>query len=327
MSTVFRTTFDISPLPHRAAFGHEVVVAGSCFAQHIQQRLQQSGISTFDLPNGIVYSPAALAEAMRRALDDAPYTETDILHTPFGAKLYTHHGAVYHPESETLLHLANEGRKKLRQRLLSAHFLLITSGTSFIWQLKSNGRAVANCHKQPASLFERKMLTSAESIAWLEPVLQTCLKLNPNLQIILTLSPVRHLRDGASQNALSKAHLLVALHHLSQTLPHTFYFPAYELLLDDLRDYRFYGPDMVHPSESGVAYIWEHFARYFLGDEVREALPRLNSLYKRMQHRPLHPEVKVEHGFSAELKNLQQRYPTADFSIFIPEKQAPDARI
>lgn len=316
MTFSFRTELTPKTLPRKVSFGQDIVMAGSCFSTHMAMRLRRAGLRIFELPNGIVYSPMPLANALLRALRDIPYTDADVVRTEEGFKLFTHHGSLWHSHAVQLLQIANDLRLVLAAKLKSCDFLILTVGTSHTWHLLYDGRAVANCHKQPGHFFERKLHDSEHTAQVLGEVLTEILKINPHIQCVLTVSPVRHLRDGLTTNALSKAFLLTALHRLCEKLNRLAYFPASELLLDDLRDYRFYAADMVHPSETAMDYIWQKFADVFLSDTVLKALPKFKKLEKIVLHRPLHNHDRHLLQANTLLANLQAEYPDADFNYF-----------
>jgi hypothetical protein len=316
MSDAFRTSFSISPLNAQAELGMAVLSAGSCFATHIHDWLRQNGMHAQFLPNGILYNPASLAQALTQALESRLYSRNNLLETLHGFKSYCHHGSVYSTNADELLERINREQSDIIQFLSSANYLIITLGTSFSYFLKADGLPVANCHKQPELLFERRMLTHGESTQLLQAALQGWLQKNPDLQIILTLSPVRHLRDGIPANAVSKAHLRIAIEALCELLPRCHYFPAYELLLDDLRDYRFYASDMLHPSDTAVAYIRTRFAEVFYHPSARAALPEFQKLFQLLQHRPLHSSNNHKTAIKAGIDALAQARPGADLSYY-----------
>jgi hypothetical protein len=195
---------------------------------------------------------------------------------------------------------------------------MITLGTASIWQLRQSGQVVANCHRMPGTLFERRMLSVDEIVAALHPLMQQLVALRPHRSFVCTISPVRHLRDDARQNTLSKARLHCALDILQQRIASLYYFPAWELMMDELRDYRFYDTDMVHPSASAREYIWQRFGEAVLSDSSREFVQAYTPILHGLNHRLLYPNTQHAHAFAqaqlVTLQRLQERFPQKNFA-------------
>ena len=242
----------VPPLQNRFSLQDRIVLLGSCFADSIGEKLAAAGFRVLANPFGTLYNPESLLQAVCRLDSDTLFVPSDCV--PMGAGAgricsFEHHTSFARPTAEEFLSNANAKLLEAREFWKTANRLVLTLGTSFAWYC--SGRIVSNCLKRPAGEFSRRMLTVEETSAALGAIASA----HPEKHLLLTVSPIRHLGDGAHANAISKARLLLA----ADSIPHAEYFPAYELLLDELRDYRFYGPDLVHPSPTAVDYIWERF--------------------------------------------------------------------
>ena len=221
------------------------------------------------------------------------------------------------PDKQATLDRMNSRIEQGHKALQEARLLTITMGTAIVYHLKTTGEVVANCHKVPQHEFERKMASVNEMVRTLDAMLTALHTFNPGLHIILTVSPIRYIADGLDVNSLSKASLRVAIHEVMMR-HHDYcdYFPAYEIMLDDLRDYRFYGNDMVHPSDVAVEYIWQAFQATYLDDHSALAVARCERIHKRLQHRPMSANRETVDRFNSDtasvVRNLIKEYPYLD---------------
>jgi hypothetical protein len=191
-----------------------------------------------------------------------------------------------------------------KERLQSATHLFITLGTAFVYQLLESEEIVANCHKQPQKQFSKRMLGLDEMIEAYQLFHQKIKKINPNIQMVLTISPVRHTKDGIPENQLSKSILRVFCDQIFRLYPEIYYFPAYEIMMDDLRDYRFYKDDMIHPNSMAEEYIWEEFQEAFFNEATKELINHINQIHKNLNHRPFNPNSKAHYQFLSKLQEL-----------------------
>lgn len=311
----FRTVFPIDPAAFTLTHSDRMVLVGSCFTEHIGARLAAGKFRTLVNPRGIVYNPVSVGRSLQPAADaaaDGPevFEHQGLWHS------WEHHGVFSAPERPTLLDRLRQAGGEAARFLPTANRLLVTLGTADVFVLRQTGQVVANCHKAPAAWFEQRRLTVAETEQALAGPLQHLKNAVPDLQVILTVSPVRHLRLGAVENQRSKAVLTLACAHLCDRFDFVHYFPAYELLLDDLRDYRFYAPDMLHPSDVAVEYIWQRFAEVYVPADTRNLLARLEKIRSAMAHRPFNPDTDEHRHFAREqLKKIEQfaaEYPLLD---------------
>ncbi len=280
----FRTEIRVAPLGTEIGYTDPVLFFGSCFAEEMRRRMAGLKFRAEGGFTGPLFNPASVAALLRRAADPTPTRADELRQDADG--WWFHYDActlLSDPDRDTVLRRYDEALGRLRELLPAARCVVVTFGTAWIYRLRESGRIVANCHKQPAELFERERL-SVEAIVreWSE------LLAGPlaGKETIFTVSPVRHLGDGAEDNSLSKATLRVAVGEIVERFDRAHYFPAYELLLDDLRDYRFYADDLVHPSPQAVDYIWERFSQAVLSDPALELLPEVERLVAQSRHRP-----------------------------------------
>jgi lysophospholipase L1-like esterase len=226
---------------------------------------------------------------------------------------WLHHGSFSGTDRTGVLKSMNDVASEGARDLEKADYVVITFGTAWIYRLASTGRVVANCHKQPSAMFTRHRLTVSEIVAAFSELLDGVLK---DKKVIFTLSPVRHLKDGFAENSLSKSILRMAIEELTERYANADYFPAYEIVCDDLRDYRFYGPDMVHPSPVAIDYVWDKFTEYAMPPATRALLPRIEKLVRATEHRVMNPESEANRTFRTRMlayaQELQTDIPDAD---------------
>lgn len=258
---------------------------GSCFAGEIGYRMASGKLPVMTNPHGTLFNPISVAGALERFASGHIYTEQDIyLHQNRRMSL-AHHTSFSSYEQEALITRLNDVSRTASAFISKASFLFVTFGTSYIYTLKENGSIVANCHKLPSSLFTRRLASCREIVDRWKETLDRLREVNPDLKVWFTVSPVRHLSDGAHANQLSKAQLLLAAEEL---LGHPLvegYFPAYEIFMDELRDYRWYASDMVHPSETAIDYIWEKFCSVFVPGHVLRLWNEAARITRAMAHR------------------------------------------
>ena len=316
----FRTPVHISQAPFQIGHQHRILLAGSCFTAHIGAYLEQYKFPVLVNPSGIIYNPVSLAKSITTT---ATFQVDDFFENEGRWRHWDLHSELAHPDLETAVDLANQSARNTATFLRAADVLAITLGTAGVFTLESTGEVVANCHKMPAKMFHRSRLSVSAAVDALSAAIASVKTIRPEINIILTVSPVRHLREGAVENQRSKAVLLLACEELAHQHSNVYYFPAYELLLDDLRDYRFYGPDMIHPSETAIQYIWEHFANTFFSEKTQALNTRIEKIKTAAQHRPFQPESTQHQAFIAKqmaaIAELKQAFPFLDFEWEIQE--------
>lgn len=291
---------------------------GSCFATGMGERLADAKFRCDVNPFGVLYNPSSISAALRRVVSGKRYEQKDLFffgecwHSPM------HHGDFSSPDAEETLRRINERISRAHKEIFRLNRLLLTFGTAWVYRQKDTGHIVANCHKQPEQCFDRRRLSVEEIVADYTTLLTRLLARNPEMRVLFTVSPIRHVRDGMHANQLSKATLLLAIDRLQQTFPdHVFYFPAYELVLDELRDYRFYAQDMVHPSEVAVDYVWKRFTQACFSPETLRIIEESETIRKALAHKPFHPESEAYKRFLGQIvlkiDRLNGKYPYLDF--------------
>lgn len=298
----FRTT--VPPLKdHRGLINHKqpVLMLGSCFTDNIGAKLQENLVDCVINPMGTLYNPASIAVAMFDLLYERNYTAGELFEHNGLWHSWSHHSKFSGTDPDKVVEMMNSRAAEARRVLKTASALVITFGTSYIFRLKEGRNVVANCHKMPAATFDREFLTSTMTLGLWKKILREISARYPDLKVIFTVSPIRHLADGAHGNQLSKAALLTAIDRLIEENPRqAVYFPSYEIMLDDLRDYRFYAPDMVHPSSVAVEYIYSRFCESFMTDESIALCREGEKLSKRLQHRMLTPSTDLTERFNSD---------------------------
>ena len=273
-------------VPLRA--GDEIMVLGSCFADETGRRLAECGLDVCVNPFGTLYNPVSVCNSISRLQCGVPFTQEDCVEMGAGAGLvcsFSHHTSFARPTPEAFLEHANAALETASARWKSASKVLITLGTAWCWRHLPEGEIVSNCLKRPAGEFSRERLTVPQTAALLKSLVQRY----PDKFFVFTVSPIRHLSDGAHGNQVSKSILLLALEEVCAAFPdRTVYFPAYEILLDELRDYRFYAEDMLHPSLQAAEYVFGKFLSFAFPDEERSRLEERRKAFKASQHRPMH---------------------------------------
>lgn len=293
----FRTKVAIKKQASSISLGDKFVSIGSCFAKSIHQKLEQSKFQSSNNPLGVIYDPRSIARVMNFALtgnrpDKQTYINTGhefvnlLAHSDMNGKSLE--------ESKALIDIQLD---QLRNDLKEANWLIITLGTSWVYYQNSTGLQVANCHKIPQKEFNKGLLEFDRSKLVYDNLIQFLKEFNSELKIIVTVSPVRHTKDTLPLNSISKSHLFMLSHYLQETYNHVFYYPAYELLIDELRDYRFYKADMIHPTDQAIDYIWEHFTNSCFNEESLAFLKDWSALQKAIKHIPFDPSSEKHQKF------------------------------
>ncbi|OFY68243.1 MAG: hypothetical protein A2V64_12100 [Bacteroidetes bacterium RBG_13_43_22] len=280
-----RTTFNITPSPEKITYDVPVMFIGSCFATSIGRQFEAGHLPVMINPSGTVYNPVSVINTLDTILEAKEYTEKD-LYDFNGTWLSFEHYTDFSSENRQLvLEKINKRSAEAGKFLSGAGFLFITFGTARVYRWKADGRIVSNCHKIPAAQFTHELLDVDDIEALWTSQLDKLHMNYPELKIVFTISPVRHWKDGPHGNQLSKATLLLAVEKLLEHPSHPGYFPAYELVMDDLRDYRFYADDMLHPSDAAVDYIWNAFSGCYFDKNTLDTWREVEKITKAVSHR------------------------------------------
>jgi hypothetical protein len=302
-----KTTIELDPAAFSIKYEDNLLSMGSCFAQNIAQKLQDIFYNVSINPFGTLYNPVSIRNSLGLLLNKYEFQEEDLFFHNGLWNSFQHHSSFSSPSIEETLEHINIELIKTRTRLKKSNTLLITLGTAWVYELRKDNKVVSNCHKLPANRFRRKRLSVKEIVDSLGPLFEYLKESNPALNIILTVSPIRHLKDGFTENQISKSTLLLAVQELVQKARFIHYFPAYEIMMDDLRDYRYYADDLVHPSGLAIEYIWEAFANNYLEEQEVSLRKNINKLQKAIQHRSFNPTSNGHQKFiEQQLKNIQK---------------------
>lgn len=297
----FRTVLSSSKASFNISHTDRCLTIGSCFADHLGALLQKNKFLVSINPFGTSYNPISIHKVLTYALGNQmpePETFGELNETYFNYDFHSSFSSLQKPLLEK--NIAGSILQS-HEFLKSARVLMITYGTSWVYERTDNGEIVSNCHKVPANHFTKKLLTQKRILESFEDFYKQLQSFNPNIRIILTLSPVRHLKDSLELNAVSKSILRLSCHTLSEMFPNVEYFPAYEIVLDDLRDYRFYDRDMLHPSPDAIEYIWKIFRERYFEASTKKFVEKWNGVMKAMEHRPFQPDALSHQKFLKEL--------------------------
>ena len=323
------TYLDIPKSVFDITYKDRLMFIGSCFADSIGEKIQEHKFNVDVNPFGVLYNPFSVASACKYLLKQNNFVEEDLFYYNGMYHSFMHHGKFSDATVDGCLSKINGSLKCAAENFRKISYLVITFGTAYIYRLKNNekacpnetsypaghiGQVVANCHKLPAAQFNRELLTVDMIVNEWSALIENILLVNPLLKLIFTVSPIRHLKDGAHLNQISKATLLLAEQQLVDKYPDRIsYFPAYELMMDELRDYRFYADDMLHPSKVAIDYIWERFCDTYMDSEEKSVIKELEGINRALNHRPLNPSSDANKHFLMQtmlkIKLIQEKYP------------------
>jgi hypothetical protein len=313
---------------------HKILSVGSCFTEHIGTALKDLKFDVLQNPNGILFDPASVCSSLVSYMQPKQYNEDDLFQLNEVWQSWQHHSRLSGVNKKEVLANINQSQGTAHQFLKDADWLIITLGTSFSYQLtkkqaenssfsqgsllEERSLSVANCHRAPAQWFQKHLMTVTEIIEALDNVIHQLFYFNKKINIIFTISPVRHIRDGVVENNRSKARLIESVHHLVNKFDKLYYFPAYELVIDVLRDYRFYSEDMVHPNYLATDFVLEKFLETYMNEETNVLIREIKRISMARKHKPTHPTTEAHKKFLQtnfeKLKLLEQQYPFINFT-------------
>ncbi len=307
----FRLEFNPKIFSTKITHCEKQFLIGSCFTENIGTKLKQHKFSVLENPHGILFNPVSIAKSISSYIENKKYCEEDLFYHNEAWHSWDHHSRFSNPDKTNCLMLINNSQQQAHEYLKNTDWLMITLGSAFVYEL--NNEVVANCHKVPTDKFVKKLLSSTEVSDVLKKILEKLRAFNPTLKVIFTISPVRHLRDGFVENNRSKANLIAAIHEIVEKSNQYFYFPAYELVIDDLRDYRFFAEDMVHPNYAATNYVWEKFVLTCIDEPSQQLMRQINEINAAINHKPFNPESEQHKKFLQtnleKVKKLKQQYP------------------
>jgi hypothetical protein len=304
----FTTKIDITQNPNLIDYNSKMVSLGSCFAENMGDKFQYFKFQSTINPFGIIFNPVSIEKIIDRMVNGTLFTQEDIFFYNERWHCFEVHSDLSHSNSEELLGNLNQILRETKKQLREATHVIITYGTSWVYQNIEKGATVANCHKVPQKQFRKELLSVATIQESIENTILLIHSINPNCNFIFTISPVRHLKDGFVENQVSKAHLITAIYHVLKESVGVSpsgargLFPSYEIMMDELRDYRFYAEDMLHPSQIAIDYIWERFKETAISETAYLTMDAVESIQKSLQHRPFNPNSESHKKFEANLQ-------------------------
>jgi hypothetical protein len=316
----FRTKISIPKSDNPIDYNSKIVSLGSCFAENMAEKLDYFKFQNACNPFGIIFNPISIEKMIYRVVNQFFYTENDIFFHNERWHCYEVHSDLSNSNKEQFLENLNAVLRTSLIQLLQASHIIITYGTSWVYRNIESNAVVANCHKVPQKEFSKEILSIETIENSLKNTIDLIRKVNPKANVIFTVSPVRHLKDGFVENQVSKSNLIVAIYRLLQTehcKRNTEYFPSYGIMMDELRDYRFYAEDMIHPSQVAIDYIWEQFSATFISEESHSMMKEVETIQKGLQHRPFNPNSESHQQFLSKLQDkmvkIQKQFPEIQF--------------
>ena len=304
--------------PEQISYNDRILFMGSCFSSEIAVIMKEMKFNIIQNPNGILYDPLSLGKNLISYIGQKHYELTDLFQLNGLWHSWQHHSSFSALNPVEVINKINKSQSEAHQFVKSLDWLVISPGSAFHYVLTKSDQAVANCHKAPSSLFHKKLMEIPDIVEELGKAISELSLLSPHLRVILTVSPVRHIRDGIVDNNRSKARLLEAVHAITSQFSNVYYFPAYELLIDVLRDYRFYADDLIHPANNAIRYIFEQFQATFIKPDTLAVMGKAADILKAVKHTPFHPSTEGYKDFKInqlqKIKEFQQAFPASDWS-------------
>ncbi|WP_190809825.1 GSCFA domain-containing protein [Flagellimonas sp. S3867] len=311
-----QTTVPLITAENLIDYQSKLLMMGSCFVENIGDKLEYYKFRTAQNPFGILFHPIAIENLIERALTNQTYQKEEVFEHGGIWHCFDAHSDLNTTSEQELLDNLNNGLQETSKALKDATHIILTLGTAWAYRHNLTQKLVANCHKVPQREFSKELLSTEMIQSSLKKVVELVQSINKKVQIIFTISPVRHLKDGFVENQRSKANLIGAVHEMLEGHDMS-YFPSYEIMMDELRDYRFYGKDMVHPNDLAVGYIWEKFKSTLISPEIHTIMDEVETVQKGLQHKPFNPDSEAHQKFKKSLGGkityLQERYPFMKF--------------
>jgi hypothetical protein len=304
----FRTQIPLSKTNNPIDYNSKVLSFGSCFAENMADKFDYFKFQNETNPFGIIFNPVSIEKIIDRTVQEKWFTEKDVFFHNERWHSFDVHSDLSNSDRQELLETLNKAISETHKQLKQATHIIITYGTSWIYRNLESEQIVANCHKVPQKQFSKELLSVDATEKSIQNTINLIQTLNPNINFIFTISPVRHIKDGFAENQLSKSHLFAGLHQVLKThnskLITANYFPSYEIMMDELRDYRFYGEDMLHPNQVAIDYIWHKFSENYIAKNAILIMKEIDEIQKSLRHRSFNPESEQHQKFLAK---LQQR--------------------
>ena len=322
----FQLTIQIKSPEKKINYRDKILLTGSCFTEHIGNSLSELKFSVLQNPNGILFDPRSVCRSLLSYIENKKYVKEDLFLLNEVWNSWEHHSRFSDINADQCLRIINESQQQAHNFLKGADWLIITLGSSFSYRLTDeatpgglqNNNGVANCHRAPSKWFNKHLLSIDETISLLDDAYHRLKQFNPQLKIIFTISPVRHIRDGVIENNRSKARLIESVHYMVNKFPGLYYFPAYELVIDVLRDYRFYDVDMAHPNYPATEFVMEKFNETFIDEQSLQLMEEIKKIVIARKHKAFQPETNAHKAFLKthleKTKELQSKFSFLDLS-------------
>ncbi len=310
----FRTQIKLQKETNKIDYNSKIILIGSCFSDNISAKFNFLRFKNNSNPFGIIFQPKAIEILILKSLENELFTEEDLVFNNERWHCLDVHSDFSNSDKNSILTNLNSVLKQFKIQLLEASHIIITLGTSWVYRYLKTDTIVANCHKIPQKEFQKELLSVTEITNSLENIMQKIKRLNSNCNVLFTLSPVRHLKDGFIENQQSKAHLLTAIHQAVKANNNVFYFPSYEIMLDDLRDYRFYKKDMLHPNQTAIDYIWNKFSEVWINENTKSIMQQVIEIQNSLNHKPFNENSKLHQEF-LRLLQIKMNNLKHDFGI------------
>ncbi len=324
-----QTQIPLKPEENQIDYSSKILLLGSCFSENIGGKFDYYKFQNLQNPFGVIFNPLSIERLIVRAIENVSFSEKDIFQHNEIWKCFDAHSELAALDKTEFLNNLNSALKNLREALFSSTHIIFTFGTSWVYRNIESNETVANCHKLPQKNFKKELLSIEEISKSIQNISNKISEVNPNATIINTVSPVRHIKDGFAENTLSKAHLISAIH---QTICHPelvegqqlttinhqlFYFPSFEIMMDELRDYRFYSEDMLHPNKTAIEIIWQKFSTVWISSETESLQKEIASIQNGLLHRPFNPTSAEHHHFFEKLEqkisSITKQFPHIQF--------------
>ena len=309
-----QTNIPLEKQPHNLIdYQSKVLLLGSCFVENIGDKFDYFKFESLQNPFGILYHPRAIENLILNAINEKEYDDSDVFHHNERWHCFDAHSDLSSNSKEEILNNLNDSIKQTNQQINKSSHIIITLGTAWAYRFIETDTIVANCHKIPQKKFLKQIQSVKNIIESLEAIIELIKSVNPTASILFTASPVRHIKDGFVENTQSKSHLISAIHQVVEPRKNIHYFPSYEIMMDELRDYRFYSEDMLHPNKTAVNYIWERFQSVWISSESIQTMEEVDTIQKGINHRPFNPKSEQYKEFLQKLElkksKLQSQYP------------------
>lgn len=303
-----QTTIPLEPQQHNLIdYNSNILLLGSCFVENIGNKLDYFKFKNLQNPFGILFQPLAIEKLITNAINEKKFTEDDIFFHNEQWHCYDAHSKLSQTSKEDLLINLNNQIGLTDQQLSNSSQIIITLGTAWVYRHIETDAIIANCHKVPQKKFLKELLSVDEILESLLSIIELIRSVNKKASIMFTVSPVRHLKDGFVENTQSKSHLIAAIHQVVEPRHNVHYFPSYEIMMDELRDYRFYNEDMIHPNQTAIHYIWEKFQNVWVSKNATEIMDAVDFIQKGLQHKPFNPNSEAHLQFLQKLEEKKNQ--------------------